>query len=276
MNITVKDILDISEDKYNELCKDIGERILKLYDLNGYIGVSKTLINLIIVDELMKKLSDNNLNVFPSIYFSNFKLKKDIGNQEKQNNKDVLDIITYILKTDRNTAQNLIKKSYNMWHIDEKMELKKGKILKTFIKLMKEQSILIDEIKKTGKITIVVENKLFKDELINLFYENGIYPDYSFNKDLLKIDLFHLGILFFNNEYNNKGNNELMENLKEIINKNKKNFKSNNEIINLVNKKDLKDILISLSKSFANKILGKAGEDIVELIYNNILNKNIP
>lgn len=216
-----------------EVYKEIGERLLELYKTVGYYGISKTNVHLIVVDELFKALSNNEDG-------------NDL-NPYLLSNREVIEKLSNILKVDRNTVKNLLKKSYNMWK-NENSEIDSKKLLINLISDIENQEQSKIEVEKTGKITIVVDNKVLREELENLFYKNGIYADYSFNKDLLKIDLRHMVKIYskeLEEEKDNLGNSIL-----KILEKDE-----NDEIVkkarDKINEKTLKEFISELPEFIA-------------------------
>ncbi|NUU98456.1 hypothetical protein [Marinitoga sp. 1138] len=242
-----------NQSRDNEFYKNIGERVFAVYNQYGYSGVAKNTINLILIDEIVKRKVESED-------------KEKVLRAYLKEGRALASEISRHLKVDKNTAQNLLKKSYNMWYSAE--ESGKEELKKILIDSLKKSKHNVKRVLESGKITIVVDNKLLKEQLEQLFYENGIYADYSFNRDLMVIDLYHLTVIF------SKGEEIKIKDFEKAlmnINSEFKEIYSKFKAEKVLEKKEPKEYLEDLLKLGGKKILGKIGEDAVEKVYSLIL-----
>lgn len=120
---------------------------------------------------------------------------------------------------------------------------------------------------KEGKIKLTISNPIFKKYLEQKLNELGGFIDYSFNRDLIVIELYYFFRLLEISD--NSINSFITENIINQLNEND-NYKS---FITKISKKPLKDGLTDIVNSLGNKSYGDLAINIFELIGSFVQNR---
>jgi len=137
----------------------------------------------------------NNKNTFTDEFIKEFS-RYAFGSMSK---KEMELLIFKLILKDRNELIN-----YNKFELSKLLKIPESKVKTLYNEMQLREDVIfgeewfVSELKKSlkilklenssGKIVLQLENPLFKSMFENLMRQDGVIVDYSFNKDIIKID----------------------------------------------------------------------------------------
>ena len=121
----------------------------------------------------------------------------------------------------------------------------------------------INKVKTEGVIKFYVPNISFKNELEKRIADIGFIADYSFNKEIITVDIHSVFVLLSEDKDFNS-----IEFFKKLINENKELYKVFKSEIDEFSKKSTKEIFKSIAVKFGEKFLGDASKEFSDFIFS--------
>lgn len=158
--------------------------------------------------------------------------------------------------------QSKIEKDFYAYHKNnDSFDLKKF-----LTKQIQNSKLNKNDIIKDGKIRFIIQNSVLKKKVSNAFNENNIIIDFTFNKDLLVVNVLDVIDIL---ELDNNKNNELLQNSIKAYLPTEKNKNLANEISEKLPEQNssIKETVINLIK-----YLGKSAyEKFLDLAFSKII-----
>jgi hypothetical protein len=218
----------------------LADDIIKLYLRGGYGKVLRSEIDTVVFHYfLMNEVGD------PPSYFTIDKEK-------------IFELSTK-LKLSESRFKRLLDDDYTIYNKDDnnkdnKDEISLGPILSDIIR----KRGLTKESFKNGKLCLNISNPIVKKLLDVEMYKKGGIIDYSFNNEKIVIEVYDFLRLFNDDK-------TIIEELNRVIRSKKKLTPEGEKFLNEVNEKNLSSTLKKIAGGVLSGVLGKAGEELVEV-----------
>lgn len=230
------------------------EQILKIYKQNNFGHVLKSDIDIIVFDFIVSEILKDKTNLFLSDNSINY---MSLSHHE-----------IYLLSRELKISEMKIKNYIYLASLNFQSQ---NSIEETFTSILKNnitKFILPKEKLNNGLVKIYVPNKLFKQEIEIRLSKIGGLPDYSFNRDILSLEIIDF-IFLLKSQFSE----EEMKNLCiGLIQKSKISEKDDSytNFIKEINKKQPREIFEIFLKDLGKKVIGKSSDIILNYIFDFI------
>jgi hypothetical protein len=220
------------------------KEILRLYSRSGFGRTLKSEIDAVVFHHFLKEKFPQNIDHYAVNKTQIF----DFSNE---------------LKITQSRFKRLLEEDYLLYN-----EAKQEDVLSVLRAAVKERSITKESITKEGKIRLTVSNPMVKQLLDKKLYETGGILDFSFNKDILVIEIYDLLKLL---DYTDTG--AISQDIRSTIlakKRTKELSKDSQDFLNSLNEKTALGCLKDLARGGGALLLGKAGEELANIGFDII------